>query len=112
MEELGKRYYKIKDVSEMLGVAQSTLRYWEKEFEGIEPTRTLHGQRQYSPSDIETLRIIYYLLKTRGLKMDAAKRQMEINRDNISKRLKVLRELSDVRDELSSMLAVLGKRRK
>lgn len=111
MEELGKKYYKIRDVSEMLGVAQSTLRYWEREFGGIEPSRTLRGQRQYSPSDIETLRIIHYLLKTRGLKMDAAKRQMEINRDNISKRLKVIRELGDVRDELTSMLGVLGKRR-
>lgn len=112
MEEFGKRYYKIKDVADMLGVTQSTLRYWEREFDGIEPSRTLRGQRQYSPSDIETLRIIHYLLKTRGLKMDAARRQMEINRDNISKRIKVLRELGEVRDELITMLSVLGKRRK
>lgn len=112
MDELGKKYYKIRDVADMLGVPQTTLRYWEREFCEIEPTRTIRGQRQYSPSDIETLRIIHYLLKTRGLKMDAAKRQMEINRDNISKRIKVLRELGEIRDELSSMLGALGKRRK
>lgn len=111
MEELGKKYYKIRDVSEMLGVPQTTLRYWEREFGGIEPARTQRGQRQYSPSDIETLKIIHYLLKIRGLKMDAAKRQMEINRENISKRVKVLRELGDIRDELTAMLGVLGKRR-
>lgn len=95
----------------MLGVAQTTLRYWEKEFPGISPIRTLHGQRQYTPSDIETLRIIHYLVKTRGLKMDAAKRQIEINRNNITKRLKVLDELEDVRAELKVMLGKLGKRK-
>lgn len=111
MEELDKKYYKIKDVAELIGVPQTTIRYWEREFPGINPSRTASGLRQYTPSDIETLRIIYYLLKTKGLKMEAAKAQMRLNKDNISKKLKVLRELGEIREELDVMLKSLTKRR-
>lgn len=111
MEELDKKYYKIKDVAELIGVPQTTIRYWEREFPGISPARTASGMRQYTPSDIETLRIIYYLLKTKGLKLEAAKEQMRLNKDNISKKLKVLRELGEIKEELDVMLKSLTKRR-
>ena len=75
MEEFNKNYYKIKEVAEMLDVPQSTLRFWEKEFPIIKPTRSRSNIRYYKPADIETLRIIHYLIKTKGLKIDAAKAQ-------------------------------------
>ncbi len=111
MLDLDKKYYKIKDVAEFLDVTQSTLRYWESEFPEITPRRTASGQRQYTPEDVESLRIIHYLLKTKGLKLDAAKFQMQQNRKNITKRLKVLDELAEVRSELDSMLKTLTKRK-
>ena len=111
MEDFNKKYFKIRDVAEFLGVPPTTLRYWEQEFPDITPSRTATGIRQYTPEDIETLRIIHYLLKTRGLKMDAAKQQFKINRKNISKRLKVIDELMDLRSELDVMLKTLAKRR-
>ncbi|MBD5287223.1 MAG: MerR family transcriptional regulator [Muribaculaceae bacterium] len=111
MEDLTKKYYKIGDVADFLGVPQATIRYWELEFPEISPSRTQTGLRQYTPADIETLRIIHYLIKTKGLKVEAAKAQMKINRDNISKKLKVFSELQDIRSELEVMLKVLSKRR-
>lgn len=111
MEDLSKKYYKIRDVADFLGVPQATIRYWEIEFPEISPARTPTGLRQYTPEDIETLRIIHYLIKVKGLKMDAAKSQMRINRDNISKKLKVIGELQDIRSELEVMLKALSKRR-
>lgn len=110
MEDLGKKYYKIRDVAEFIGVPLSTIRYWEQEFPELSPKRSAKGIRYYSPSDIEILRIIHYLLKTKGLRMDAAKIQMQLNRKNISKKLKVLDELTEVRSELEVMLKTLGKR--
>ncbi|MDE7380898.1 MAG: MerR family transcriptional regulator, partial [Muribaculaceae bacterium] len=59
LEEYGKKYYKIKDVAEFVGVNPSTLRFWEKEFPEINPMRTASGIRYYTPQDIETLKIIY-----------------------------------------------------
>ena len=111
MEEFGKKYYKIKDVAEFTGVPESTIRYWEKEFPDLSPMRAGRGIRYYAPADIETLRIIHFLLKVKGLRIDAAKMQMQTNRKNISKKLKVLDELTDVRNELETMLKTLAKRR-
>lgn len=111
MDDLSKRYYRIGDVAEFLGVPQATIRYWEIEFPEISPSRTPTGIRQYTAADIETLRIIHYLLKVKGLKVDAAKTQMELNRNNISKKLKVISELQDIRTELEVMLKSLTKRR-
>lgn len=106
-----KKYYKIKDVAEMLDVSQPTLRYWEMEFPEVNPMRSNSNQRYYTPDDIETLRIIHYLLKGRGLKIEAARMQMKLNRTNISKRMEVIDKLNDIRDELELMLGALEKRR-
>lgn len=111
MDELNKKYYRIRDVAEFLGVPQATIRYWELEFPEISPARTSTGIRQYTPSDIETLRIIHYLVKIRGLKVEAAKTQMKLNRDNISKKIRVFSELDDIRSELQIMLKALTKRK-
>lgn len=111
MEDFSKKYYKIRDVADFLGVPQATLRYWEIEFPEISPSRTPTGLRQYSPSDIETLRIIHYLVKIKGLKIDAAKAHFRQNRSYISKKLKVIGELLDLRSELEVMLKSLTKRK-
>lgn len=109
--DLTKKYYKIKDAAELIGVSQPTLRYWESEFPEIKPYRSATNIRYYTPDDIETLRIIYYLLKIRGLKIDAAKEQMRLNRSNITKRMVIVEKLQDVRDELEMMLQALEKRK-
>lgn len=110
MDELDKKYYKIKDVSEMLGVPQSTLRFWEKEFPMCKPSRSLHNIRYYKPTDIEMLRIIHYLVKVKGLKIEAAKEQLRTNKKNISRRLEVIDRLTDVRDRLDILLKSMTKR--
>lgn len=111
MEDLDKKYYRIGDVAEFIGVPESTIRYWEQEFTEVSPKRVSRNIRLYTPDDIQTLRIIHYLLKVRGLRIEAAKTQMQVNRKNISRRLKVLDELTEVRDELTVMLKTLGKRK-
>lgn len=111
MEDLDKKYYRIGDVAEFIGVPESTIRYWEQEFTEVSPKRVSRNVRLYTPDDIQTLRIIHYLLKVRGLRIEAARTQMQVNRKNISRRLKVLDELTEVRDELTVMLKTLGKRK-
>lgn len=111
MEELTKKYYKIKDVSEMLGVPQSTLRFWEKEFPQVKPVRSPKNIRYYRPEDIRTLEIISFLLKTRGLHLDAAKEQMRVNSKNISRRLDTIERLTDIRSRLETLRKSLLVRR-
>lgn len=111
MEEFGKMYYKISDVAEMLGVATSTLRYWEKEFPGISPRRSRTNQRYYSPENIRKLRIINYLVRDKGLRIEAAKEELEKNSDNVSRRFEIIDILKDTRNQLQEMLSALNKRK-
>ncbi|MFP4476348.1 MAG: MerR family transcriptional regulator [Desulfatibacillaceae bacterium] len=57
-----KRYFKIGEVSDLLGVRPSVLRFWESEFPQVRPRRTRKGQRVYSEDDIVTLKNIKMLL--------------------------------------------------
>lgn len=111
MAEFDKKYYKIKDVADMLDIVPSTLRYWEQEFPECRPRRSATNQRYYTPENIECLRIIHYLLKVKGLRMDAAKEQLKLNRGNISKRMEIIETLTRTRDDLQEMLDALKKRR-
>ncbi len=111
MDALDKDYYKIKDVAELIGVPQSTLRYWEKEFPECSPRRSATNIRYYTPADIETLRIIHFLLKVRGLKLDAAKEQLRVNRHNVSRRMEVIDRLAQVREELVNLRKALNIRK-
>lgn len=109
--DLSKSYYKISEVAEILDVPASTLRYWENEFTELKPRRSTTNRRTYTPSDIETLRIIKFLLKERGLKIDAAKQQLKGNRKNISRKIQIIDKLLKVRGELNLLLGSLSKRR-
>ena len=105
-----KKHYKIREVAEIIGVAATTLRYWEQEFTELSPARTLHNQRNYTPEDLELLQIIHYLLHTKGLKVESAKEYLKHNRQNISKKLQIISKLQGVRDDLQLLLQSLNLR--
>lgn len=107
---LGKQYYKIKDVAEMIGVQQSTLRFWEKEFNCLNPRRSASNVRYYTPADIEMLREINFLVRDKGLKLEAAKEQMKLNRSNVNRRVKAIDRLLTVKAGLENMLKSLTMR--
>lgn len=111
LDGLDKKYYKIGDVAEILKVPASTIRYWESEFEQLSSRRSKSGRRFYSPEDIRTLRMIHFLIKVKGLRIEAAKEELRSSRSNVSHRLKVIEILTDTRTELEEMLSALTKRR-
>ena len=108
MESLEKKYYKISEVADILGINASTLRFWEKEFTIIKPKRNDKNTRFYTADDIETIKMVYYLVKEKGLKLDAAQQQIKVNRHNVSQRAQVIDRLKGVRDELNGLLEALN----
>ena len=100
MQELDKKFYKIGDVSEILGIPESTLRYWETQFTIIKPKRNKKNIRYYTPSDIETISKVYYLVKEKGLKLDAAQAQIRHNRDGVDKRFDAIEQLKGIKQQL------------
>ncbi len=109
-DSIDKSYYKISEVAEILNIPASTLRFWEKKFTIIKPFRD-NGQRYYTPKDIETIKMIYYLVKEKGLKIEAAQQQIRSNRQGVDKRFEVVERLKGIRTELEQMLAALNTRR-
>jgi DNA-binding transcriptional MerR regulator len=99
-----KLYYSIKEVAEMFGINESTLRYWEQEFPYLKPKNAGASRiRQYQEKDIEQIRLIYNLVKVRGFKIAAAKNIINNNRTGADRRAEVLTRLIDVRTELQAL---------
>lgn len=108
--DLDKKYYRIREVAEIVELPASTLRFWETQFTIIKPTRSPKGTRLYTAEDVEIIRMIKYLVKDKGLKLDAAQEQIRQNRANISRRHQAVLRLENVKDRLTDLLHALSSR--
>lgn len=111
MDSLHKKYYKIREVSEMLDVPIPTLRYWETRFPSLAPKRNEGRTRFYTAADVETVRMVKYLLKEKGLKIEAACDQIKAGPSAIMRKNRAVLRLKEARDRLQAMLDALNSRR-
>jgi DNA-binding transcriptional MerR regulator len=75
-----KLYYKIREVSEIVGVEAHVLRFWEMEFSALSPPKSKSGQRTYRPKDIELLLQIKKLLYEEGFTIAGARKHLSIHK--------------------------------
>lgn len=111
IEDLSKRYYQIGEVAEILGIPASTLRFWESKFPSLRPRRSRSGRRYYTSDDVDRIGQIHYLVKEKGLKLEAAIESMKTNPEGVETRYRVLSRLRAVRNELNNLLQALHRRR-
>ncbi len=98
-----KLYYSIGEVAQQFHVAESLLRYWEKEFNFISPKKTGRGIRQYTRNDVENIRIVYHLVKEKGMTIEGARNILKNNRKHVDLTLELTERLKVVREELVKM---------
>lgn len=106
-----KLYYSISEVASMMNVTETLLRYWEKEFPNIKPNKVGRGIRQYTKADIEQVKMVYHLVKERGMTLQGARDMLkrnkggEIDRNvDVIERLKIIRaELQDISKHLTTL---------
>ena len=98
-----KLYYSIGEVTEMFGVNESLLRFWEREFPQLNPKKAGRGIRQYRKEDIETLKLIYYLVKERGMTLPGARQRMKDRRESTLRNFETVERLKAIREELIGM---------
>ena len=105
-----KLYYSVGEVAEMLGVSESLLRFWEKECPQITPKKAGRGIRQYRQEDIETLKLIYHLVKERGMTLQGARQRLEDNPKSSAteSNFELVERLKAIREELVSMRDALN----
>ena len=104
-----KQYFSIAEVAEMFHVAPTLLRYWEKPFPQIVPRKVGRNIRQYTKDDIEKIRVVYNLVKVRGMKLDAAAALIRKNHSGVSKTTEVVDRLRMIREELVSIKSSLDQ---
>ena len=106
-----KLFYSMGEVAEMFDVNTSLIRHWESQFSILRPKRNKKGNRLFSPEDVENLKMIYHLVKERGMTLEGAKKALRkapsesgVDRDaELMERLKRIRALLvEVREDLKA----------
>ena len=98
-----KRYYTIGEVAKAFEVNTSLLRYWEKEFKEIQPKKKTSGVRKYTPQDVQNIKLIYHLLKEKGMTIEGAKNQLKDSKSSEENKMDVLKKLERIEKELENL---------
>jgi len=98
-----KLYYSIAEVAEMFNVNPSLLRFWEKEFPQITPKTVGRGIRQYRKEDVETIGLIYHLVKEQGLTLPGARQRLKDNKETTLRNYDIVVRLKAIKEELLSI---------
>ncbi len=101
-----KQYYTMGEVSEMFKVNQSLLRYWETEFDILQPRKNKKGDRYFRPVDIKNLHLIYHLLRQRKYTIEGAKDFLRNNK-KAPERFEIIERLQQIRNFLLEWKAQL-----
>ncbi|MDG2371080.1 MAG: MerR family transcriptional regulator [Flavobacteriaceae bacterium] len=101
-----KLYYNIGEVAKAFNVKPSLLRFWENEFEVIQPKKKNSGTRKYTQKDIDTIQLIFHLVKERGMTLDGAKKQLKQKSGTVSQQ-DILIRLEKIKSELKQILGQL-----
>jgi DNA-binding transcriptional MerR regulator len=95
-----KRYYGIGEVARAFDVNTSLIRFWEKEFDVIQPKKNAKGNRKFTPKDIQNLQLIYHLVKERGFTLEGAKIHLKEERQKTLSNFEIIQKLERIKMEL------------
>jgi DNA-binding transcriptional MerR regulator len=98
--KIEKIFFSIGETAEMIGVSQSSIRYWEKTFNELTPRKSSGGTRLFSQNDIELLKLIHHLVKERGLTIKGARKKLKDNREETINTWELVKHLQHVKEEL------------
>jgi len=101
-----KQYYTMGEVAELFRVNQSLLRFWEAEFNILQPKKNKKGDRYFRPVDIKNLHLIYHLLRQRKYTIEGAKDFLRKN-SKAEEKFETIKKLEEVKRFLLEMKANL-----
>lgn len=96
----------------MFDVNPSLIRYWGSQFDALRPKRNKKGNRMFTPSDVETLKMIYHLVKERKMTLEGARKALKAERaaakSEVAPEVELLERLQGVRAMLVQVRETLG----
>lgn len=101
-----KQYYSIGEVAAMFRENQSLIRYWETEFDILQPRKNRKGDRFFRPVDIKNLVLIYDLLRRRKFTIEGAREYLKKNK-KAEEKFAMIRSLEKIKGFLLELKANL-----
>lgn len=106
-KNIEKLYYPIGEVAKMFNVNTSLIRFWEKEFDIIQPKKNKKGNRLFRKEDIDNFKIIYHLVKERGYTLQGAKDKLKDNKEDTVHTSEIVDRLKKIKGFLLDLKAEL-----
>ncbi|MFC6098572.1 MerR family transcriptional regulator [Olivibacter domesticus] len=98
--EINKLYYTMGEVTQMFGVNASQIRFYEREFDIIQPKKNKKGNRLFTPEDIENFKIIFNLVKNKGYTLQGARDYLKTNKTQAKENQRVIDSLEKLKQFL------------
>ncbi|MDR3226461.1 MAG: MerR family transcriptional regulator [Prevotellaceae bacterium] len=99
--ETEKLFYSIGEVASNFGEETSTIRFWTNHFRSIiNPKRNKKGDRLFSQQDVDTIKLIHFLVREQGMKLDGAYKRIIENREGSIKNMQVIKTLEQIKKQL------------
>lgn len=98
--EINKLYYTMGEVTQLFGVNASQIRFYEQEFDIIQPKKNKKGNRLFSPEDVDNLKIIFNLVKEKGFTLQGAKDFLKNNKTGVTENQKIIDSLERLKQFL------------
>src|SRR5690606_8844422 len=98
--EINKLYYSMGEVTTMFQVNASQIRFYEREFNIIQPKKTKKGNRMFTPDDIANLKIIFSLVKDKGYTLQGARDYLKSNKSEARENQRVVDSLEKLKSFL------------
>ena len=105
---MAKLLYSMGEVTEMFDVNASLIRYWESKFDCIKPHKNKKGNSMFTPSDIENFKLIYHLVKEKGMTLEGANNAMKRRGKRVQSEVSILERLQSIRAMLVEVRESLG----
>ncbi len=106
-KEIKRLFYSIGEVARMFNVNQSLIRYWEKEFDIIQPHKNQKGNRYFTQGDIDNFHLIYHLVKDQGHTLQGAKDKMRRKTKEVEAEFRIVKTLRETKQLLLDLKAEL-----
>lgn len=100
-KETEKLFYSIGEVANMFDANTSLIRFWEKEFDVISPSKNKKGNRLFTKKDIENFKIIFHLVKEKGYTLQGAKDKLKGGiKESDQVKIEVIDKLKNIKEQL------------
>jgi DNA-binding transcriptional MerR regulator len=103
----GKRYYSIGELAKAFDVNASLIRFWDKEFDILQPKKNAKGNRMFTPEDVTNLKLIFHLVKERGFTLEGAKTHLKEGKKKTLDKYEIISKLESIKMQLNAIKSEL-----